>query len=192
MFCYNLSGLKAPVLCVEPSAEMLLEAEKLEGVKPFHGSADDYFSSEVSTKYTKIAVCQCVHLFPDPLGTFKKAAQNLPANATMVIVTRGNETSLPVWEAIKDKFHPGYDTLKADLQQAGFSVEVLSDKYTVEMTKGEFYGKLRRRLYSFLHEVPPEEIEDGLKELDEYWFPNKKDSDTVKVVDKLFLYIVKK
>ena len=179
---------------MEPSAEMLLEAEKLEGVKPFHGSADDFFSSDLPPNYNKIAVCQCVHLFPDPLGTFRKAAQCLPANATMVIVTRGNSlsTSLPLWKSIRDKFGPGYDTLKPNLQEAGFSVQIFSDQYTAKMSKGELYGKLRRRLYSFLHDVSEVEIEDGLKELDREWFPDKTDSDTVEVVDKLLLYIATK
>ena len=186
------SGLKAPVLCVEPSAEMLLEAEKLEGVKPFHGSADDFFSSDLPPNYNKIAVCQSVHLFPDPLGTFRKAAQCLPANATMVIMTRDNETSLPLWKSMKENYHPGYDALKPNLQEAGFNVQILSDKYTAEMTKGELYNKFRRRVFSTMHDQSDEEIEGGLKELDRDQFPGQKNSDPVKVVDTVLVYIATK
>ena len=171
---------------------MLLEAEKLEGVKPFHGSADDFFSSDLPPNYNKIAVCQCVHLFPDPLGTFRKAAQGLPANAVMVIVTRDNEPTFPLWKSMREKWYPGYHALKPNLQEAGFSVQILSDKYTVEMTKGELYNKFRRRIFSTMHDQSDEQIEDGLKEMDREWFPDLKNSDTVEVVDTFFVYIATK
>ena len=179
---------------MEPSAEMLQEAEKLEGVKPFHGSADDFFSSDLPPNYNRIIMCQSVHLLPDSLATFQKASQCLPTNATMAFVTRGKATSFPLWKEMTERFAfpEGDDVLKANLQKAGFSVQIFLFKYTTEMTKGEWYDKVRRRIFSVLHDQSDEQIEDGLKEVDREWFPAQKNTDTVEVVDTLLLYIATK
>ena len=191
---FDISGLKAPVLCVEPNAEMLREAEKWEGVKSYLGSADDFFSGDHQPKCNKILMNESAHLFPDPLGTFQKAAQYLSADGMMVLIGRGKVTTFPLWKSVREKFGrpEGDDALKAFLEQAGFSIQIRSEIYTAEMTKGEWYDKIRRRIFSALNDFSDEQIEEGLKELDREWFPTKKDSDIVEVNDRLFFYIATK
>ena len=191
-----ISGLKAPVLCVEPNAEMLREAEKWEGVKPYHGSADDFFSSNLQPRCNKIFVSGSVHYFTDPLTTFRKAALYLPADGIMLIRNRSSEaTLLPLWKSAVEKFLKAYDTpvpLQTVLEQAGFSVQVITYTYTAEMTKGEWYDKIRQRMICVLNEFSDEQIEEGLKELDRDWLPAKKVSDVVQVDDRWICYIATK
>ena len=167
---------------------MLREAEKWEGVKPYHGSADDFFSSNLQPKCNKILISGAVHYFPDPLTTFRKAALYLPADGIMLIRNRSGEaTLLPLWKSAVEKIGKGYDSsipLQTVLEQAGFSVQVITYTYTAEMTKGEWYDKIRQRMFHVLNGFSDEQIEEGLKELDRDWFPAKKDSDVVQVDDK--------
>ena len=191
---FSSSGLRAPVLCVEPNAEMLREAEKWEGVKPCHGTADDFFSSDHQPKYKKVLINESAHLFPDPLATFQKAANYLPADGMMVLIARNKATTFPLWKNAREKMGrpEGDDALKAFLEQAGFSIQIFSEKHTVEMTKVEWYDKLRRRVFSPLDDFSDEQIEAGLKELDQGCFLGKQDSDTVEIEDCLLFYVVTK
>ena len=176
---------------MEPSADMLLEVEKLEGVKPYHASADDFFASDLPSSYNKILMCQSVHLLPDSLATFEKAAQCLPAGATMAIITRSKGTAFPLWKTIRDRFaFPEVDDiLKVNLQKAGFRVQIHSHVYSVKMTKGEWYYKVRQRMFSVLQDQTDGQIEAGLKEVDREFFPGVENTDTVEVRDSVILYI---
>ena len=48
------------------------------------------------------------------------------------------------------------------------------------MTKGEWYNK---RIFSFLYEFTDQEIEEGLKELEQDQFPGKENSGTINIKD---------
>ena len=65
-------------MCVDPSTEMLLAAERREGLTPYLATADAFLSSDLKQKCNKILMHTCAHLFPDPFETFLKAAEYLP------------------------------------------------------------------------------------------------------------------
>ena len=64
---------------------------------------------------------------------------------------------------------------------AGFKVQITSEVRMIEMTKGEWYGKLRKRIFSFLYEFTDQDIEEGLKELERDQFPGKENSDMINI-----------
>ena len=96
-----------------------------------------------------------------------------------------------MWESLRKKFKTfEKDLLKEMLEKAGLSVKVVQESYTVSMTKGEWYSKIRGRIFSTLHSFSDEdiELEKGLEELDRNCFPNASDSDIVDIKDTLLFY----
>lgn len=182
-------GLKNSVLCVEPNAEMLLIAEKKEGLTPYLATADAFLTSDLKGKYNKILMNESAHLFPDPLGTFQKAAEYLPQDGLLVLIVRARTSTFPMWKSLQEKFTVfEEDVFKEFLEKAGFTVTITSEVYTIPMTKGEWYDKLRRRVFSTLYEFSNEEIEKGLEEIDRDWFPDKTETDIVDIKDTLVYY----
>ena len=98
-----------------------------------------------------------------------------------------------MWRALQKKFAPvSEDQFKVHLEKAGFNVKMSTEICTVKMTKLGWYDRLRKRVFSTLYEFSDEQIEEGLKELDQEWFPGKKESNLVEIRDNLVFYIATK
>ena len=109
------------------------------------------------------------------------------------MIVRATESTFPMWKALKEKFAPvSEEKFKEYLDRAGFNVRMTTEVGTIKMTKHDWYGKLRNRVFSTLYEFSDEEIEEGLKELDQDWFPGKEESDVVDIRDSLVFYIATK
>ncbi len=168
---------------------MLQVAVKLDGLIGCNTSADEFFVRSHQVKYNKVLMNECAHLFPDTLGTFRKAAEYLPQDGLLVLITRAVTSTFPMWQELKKKFTVHSENVFQEfLEQAGFRVQKTMEVYTIQMTKGQWYDKLRRRVFTALYEFTDEEIEEGLKELDREWFPGKQDSDIVDIKDTVMLF----
>ena len=187
-------GLNNPILCVDPNAEMLQVAESRGGLKPCRATADGFFTNTKDVpKYSKVLINESAHLFPDAEGTFREALNYLPSNGLLVMIVRATTSTFPMWASLKEKFAPiSEDKFKEYLVKAGFNVQVMTEVGTVKMTKGDWYHRLRKRVFSTLYEFSDEQIEEGLKELDRDWFPGKKDTDIVVISDTLQFYVAMK
>ena len=98
-----------------------------------------------------------------------------------------------MWKALREKYGPvSEDNLRVYLEKAGFNVKVWIEVGTVEMTKLDSYNRLRRRIFSTLYDFSDEQIEDGLRELDQEWFPGKEGTDLVEIRDRLVFNIATK
>ena len=184
-------GLNNPVMCVEPSAEMLSFAEKRDGLIPFLGTADAFLASNdpKTQNYNKVLMNECAHLFPNPIDTFRKMADYLPEEGKLVLIVRARTSTFPMWESLREKFTVfDEESFKEMLEKAGFTVRIVQESYFIPMTKGEWYNKLRGRVFSTLYEFSDGEIEEGLKEIDRKWFPNTRDCDVVDIKDTLVYY----
>ena len=188
-------GLHNPILCVEPNADMLRVAETREGVQPYLASADSFFQADCNTlpKCNKILLNECAHLFPDTQESFRKAHEYLPADGLLLLIQRSSVCSFPMWKALKAKFAiVSMDTFRSYLEKAEFDITVTVEVGISKMAKGEWYDKLRRRIFTILHEFSDEQIEEGLKELDQEWFPGAKESDIVEIKDNIAYFAATK
>ena len=173
---------------------MLQVAEKRNGVETHLATGDQFFAECKPQKtYNKILISQVAHFFPDPQETFRKAFNFLPVGGIMAIVAHSSECTLPLWKAIQEKFSPKHAyNFEEFMENAGFKVTSVVEVGKAKMTKRDWYDKLRGRMFSTLDVISDEEIEEGLRELDEKWFPGKRDTDIIEVRDQLILYIAKK
>ena len=98
-----------------------------------------------------------------------------------------------MWRALQEKFAPvSEDEFQVYLEKAGFNVRTSTEVGTVKMTKLDWYDRLRKRVFSTLYEFSDKQIEEGLVELDQEWFPGKEESDLVEISDSLVFYIATK
>ena len=194
-------GLSSPVLCVDPSADMLRVAETRDGVEPYLATADSFFKQALpytrdqpKYRYNKILIIGGAHLFPDAQETFRKAYEYLPVDGVLLLIQRSSVCSIPVWQAMKENPVAGtsVDMFRSFLERAGFDVTVTIEVGMTKMSKGKWYEKLRRRIFTVLHECSDEQIEDGLRELDQEWFPGTKESDLVEIKDSLACFTATK
>ena len=195
MILYTIVGLNHPVVCIEPSAEMLQLAKSRIGLNPYLTTADTFLTTTDDSipKCNKILINGSAHLFPDPQSTFLKAHKYLPADGLLIVIVRATQCTFPMWRALQEKFAPvSVDTFQEYLGKTGFNVRTSTEVGTVKMTKLDWYGRLRKRAFSTLYEFSDEQIEEGLKELDREWFPGKEESDLVEISDSLVFYVATK
>ena len=173
---------------------MLKVAETRDGIKTCLATADTFLSDHNNLpKYNKVLFNECAHLFPDTQETFHKVFNYLPKDGVLVLISRSTFCTFPMWKALKDKFAPVKpEVFKQYLAGAGFKFSLTVEVGVTKMTKCDWYNKLRRRVFTTLSEFSDEEIEDGIKELDREWYPDKKESDVVEIRDSLGFYTATK
>lgn len=168
--------------------------ETRDGVKPYLATADAFFSQHsTTTKCNKILINESAHLFPDPQETFYKVFEYLPEDGLLVLIQRSTCCTFPMWKALKEVIAPvSVDALKEYLDRAGFQVTVSVEVGTTNMTKHDWYDKLRRRIFTMLGEFTNEDIEKGIRELHQSWLPDKGENDVVEIRDSLAIFTATK
>lgn len=189
-------GLNDPVLCVEPSAEMLRGAEKRNNVNPYLADADTFFtkaSTSATLKCNKMLMNCCVHLFPNTQETFQRAFDYLPENGLLVVIARSTMCTFPMWQSLKERFTPMPLPLYTEyLERVKFDVTMAIESHTTKMAKCDWYDKVRRRIFTTLSQFSDEEIEKGTKELDQSLFHRKMEKDLVEIKDTLVFFTATK
>ena len=189
--------LNNAILCVDPSVDMLRVAETRPGIKTCLATADTFFDdkpqSESKGACNKLLLVACAHLFPKPLEAFRKAFEYLPPNGLLVMVQRSTECTFPVWKSLKDRsIALSVDGYKDHLERAGFHVTLTVETGISKMMKRDWYDKLRNRIFTVLSELSDEEIEEGIREVDQEWFRDKKDNDVIEIRDNLVYFTASK
>ena len=191
--------LKNPVLCVDPSSEMLKKAAALEGVEPVLATAVDFITPDCMAKYgvTKIFCAYAIHHIPNAMEVLHEICNVMPAGGISVIVTRFNPT-LPYFSKAYDVFMNETVT-QLSIKFLQFSPKISHVKANIvkvsipyEMTKGEWYAALQSRYQSHLLSFTDEEIEEGIQELEKTKFNTVKDTDIITIEDELTLLILTK
>ena len=191
---WTKSCLNNPILCVDPSIDMLKIAEKKKGLKTCPSTADDFFGGNYQTDYiyNKLMFLSCANLFQDPYETFRSAFEYLPANGLLVVVQRSTECTLPLWKSIYAKSIQSSHTIdgyRDQLERAGFQVTLSVETGASTMTKREWYDKLRKRMFTVMSGLSDEEIEEGIREVDREWFCDKEDGDNIEIKDTLVYFV---
>ena len=191
---WNKSLLDNPILCVDPSNDMLKIAEKRNGLKTCLATADDFFCGKPHAHYicNKLMFMSSANLFQDPYQTFRSAFEYLPANGLLVVLQRSTECTLPVWKSLLAKgieCSHTVDRYRDQLERAGFRVTLSVETGESTMAKREWYDKLRKKMFTIMSGFSDEEIEEGIRELDRERFPHKDDTDTIEIRDTLVYFV---
>jgi len=166
----SMAKLTTPVLCIDPSKEMLEVAERKEGVRSLYMSAEDW--SAIEGKVDRIVIRGALHhftreLLPDILsGIFAKLT---PGGRLVVEKPADSFTCLPYPArvvALMDSMEPQREEVLKLLTEAGFKAECHRHKFLVEKPKMELFESFRARLCSGFSMFSDTEIEEGILEVD--------------------------
>lgn len=160
------AGLERP-WCVEPSGKMCAEAAKIPGIEAICADAGGFM--ELDLPFNKVLLKEVVHHIPERETFWRHLRGKLPAQGRLLIVTRPRDIKLPLFEQAKEVFRqkqPHHETLLAELESAGFAVELRFHPYRFSLPKSTWFDMIRNRFMSDLAGFGAEDIEAGLREVD--------------------------
>lgn len=175
--------LKKPVVCVDPSQDMLNIAMKKDGVIGVHATCEEFFSSPHEYSLDIVIMANCVHHFQNYDGIFSGLAKSMPSGGVCIIVIFSPDT-LPYFKSAKENFiyfgGSKLEQLRKVLESNSLKLKMVSDSFPVEVDKTQWYNFISKRCDSGLWRFSDEELGKGIEELEErYSGTNKINFDLV-------------
>ena len=162
-------GLTKPIVCVDPSQDMLDVAVLKGDVVGVCATAEEFLSSQPNYSLDIVLMVNCVHHFSDIGAVFSNLASFMPDKG-VCIITVCDARTLPYFKAAKEKYigleGERLQELRQVLEANGLQLEMVSDSTKVEMSKASWYNLLRSRHDSGLWRFSDEQLEKGIEELD--------------------------
>ena len=166
-----------PVVCIDPSKEMLDVAQK-NGVITIHSTAENFLALRPEYPLKTVLFCNCIHHFSNLGFIFGKLSEYMPDNGRCII-TRFGDHGFPFFKAAKESFIASrplnLKQLSMLIESEGLKCKMVSATETLECKKSLWYECIRKRFMSSLDKFSDEELEEGIKELEEEF----KDRDTL-------------
>lgn len=158
-------GLTKPVVCVDPSKEMLEVAEK-NGAITIQSTAEGFLATKPKFPLKVVCINGCIHHFEQPDYVFSQLASFMP-NDGICIVTMFAQPVFPrpaedkSIERIKDI----YKTI--DFEAKGLKCRMVDASTRGEIEKELWYAAIRNKVNSFLSTLSERELESIVKEWEE-------------------------
>jgi len=165
------AGLDNRVLCVDTCEKMLEKAEMYDNVFTMCESASS-FSGKHELRYDKIFIKEAVHHFENRTGIFSRMYDQLTYHGIICLVTRPQIPEFPLFKSALKSFEqsqPDYNIFIDELEKAGFGVQVHQKTYPFKIKKSRWFELIRQKFMSNLAQFSNLEIDNGLKELEEYY-----------------------
>ena len=156
-----------PVVCVDPCEEMLKVAGE-NGAITIHSTAEDFLSSGKPEFPLKVVlILGCLHHFDDIDLVFSKLAEYMPDNGICLVLAQPAKTTMPLFRAARQAFTDKKKAMRRVLNIKGFQGRAISGTESVQLNKEFWYNGLRGRCISGFERFSDEDIEQGIKELEE-------------------------
>ena len=187
--------LKKPVICVEPSAEMHEKAIGREGIKPVLNTGQDYFNdASVRCCFDRVVFMQSDHHLPDPLAVFKGVERSLRPNGICSIWILKSHSCFYLFKDVTGAktYSNDYEETCRLLEKANLEVRTSWVDVKYDLKKSKFYRMLRGHFISNLHGMTDEEIEEGIRALEQGALQSFKDDDFINNEAKFVVVQAKK
>ncbi|OHD83743.1 MAG: hypothetical protein A2Y52_00075 [Sulfuricurvum sp. RIFCSPLOWO2_02_43_6] len=175
--------------CIEPASAMCEEASKLTNITAICGDAHTFLATK--TPFTKILLKEVIHHIPEREAFWKTVHTMLPHRGKLLIITRPQHVAFPFFKAAKEAFarnQPPHELFESQLRECGFEVETTLRSHTFTLSKERWYEMLRHRFMSDLGVFSDEEIEEGIREIEENYT-----RESIDIIDNLiFITATKK
>jgi len=182
----KIASLEHPVLCVDPSMEMLEIGKELPGVKTLHMSAEEWAGTKEEDCFDRIYIRGAFHHFNREhlKNTLDGIYKKLKMGGRFLIEKPADRFDcLPYPERVVKLMNqmeiPRSETIELMKQSKFVLVESHRHEFAVEKEKIELFESYRKRLCSGFSMFTDAEIEEGIAEVDE-----KYSGDIVKYVDQ--------
>ena len=190
---YNKAKLKYPVTCVDPSPDMLSQAEQEKGVETICCNAVEFGLRNDQTSYERILLKEVVHhLSEEDFKTaFSSLFNMLSKNGKVVICTRPHEVEYPFFQAAHDVWRhnqPPKEYYVTLLEEIGFRVSVSVFDYPAKLNISWWTNMVKNRFWSTFSEFNDNEIVSGINEI----YQKYGKSDFVSFTEKYVLIVAEK
>jgi len=157
-------GMTKPVVCVDPSQEMLEVAQK-NGAITIQATAESFLASKPDYPLKVVFMNACIHHFKDLDFVLSKLAEYMPDGGMCVLVLN-TITSVPMLmgDLISKLKSSEFQTLA---ESKGLKWKSESKAIVQEVEKALFYECIRQRYTTPLLQFSDEELEQGIQELEE-------------------------
>jgi len=175
------AGLTKPPFCVEPSKEMCAKAEEEGGAQIICEDANGFVNRDM--RYDKVLIKESIHHIHDRDHLWNGLYRQLQRDGKILIVTRPQNTPMPLFNAAKEVFfinQPPYAAFVDELNITGFSVEFSIDTYSFTLKKEVWNLMIRSRFLSDLTGFSHDEIENGIQEINSKFL-----GDTIRIDDAI-------
>ncbi len=134
---------------------------------------------------------EAIHHFPERAGIFAGIYRQLSPQGRILIITRPPRTEFPFFESAHSAFErsqPHYDIFRAELECAGFDVEVQIRSFPLTFHKARWFQMLEQRFMSHLAQFSDEQLRVEIHELEVQY----QDIETLHFADNLVFIRCKK
>ena len=174
-------GITKPVVCVEPSLNMLKVAEQ-KGARGIHCGAEEFFATKPDFPLDVVLMMCCVHHFKDRDFVFTKLAEYMPETGRCAVVQTdfASNLKLPWFKGGKDyPIAEDMQSITKLCQSKGFKCELVCEEDKIQLKKQKLYTMFRERFRSTFRALTDQQLEEGIQKLEDGDF---KGLDTVEVV----------
>ena len=198
---WKAAGLKAPVVCVDPSAGMTKVAQQKEGVAAVQATAEEFFSQPQEKLFTKALTIGAFNHFTDPRAVLKGVWNSLKPGGKYVIFTHHNTnpyySDIPLFHTVICDFLTSQFRNEVDLaslieNSAPFKVETKVELFEYRVPKSAFYRSLRERSLSILRSLSDNHVEEMIAEFERARYSQLKDDDLVTKSDNMIFAVAEK
>lgn len=174
--------LKHPVILVDPIEEMLAQVPEAAHIECVLETAEDFAKKPGS--YDKVLIKEAIHHVrkPDRPPLFADLARHLPSGGRMLLVHIPPEIDYPLFDKALERsrhWHANPEELVAELDDAGFDVEIEGLDYRHELPKEKYFEMVAGQYMSLLSSFDDDELREGLSEMAQRYA----DRDTLSYID---------
>ena len=153
------------MLVVDPTPGMLEIAKKKDGVTTMLATGHEFVTSPAIRNYNRILIGRCFHHLLDPSTMFKLMRENCQPDTLCLVLHDIEIAVLCYGSKIASKGLP-LESILSPLENTGWTMEKHMEVCLGKVKKGEWYRRIRGRMFSSLEVFTDDEIEAGLEELD--------------------------
>ncbi|NEP43389.1 MAG: class I SAM-dependent methyltransferase [Okeania sp. SIO2G4] len=164
----NQIQLQHPIICVDPSAEMLAKIPANSRLNPIE--MDGVKFSKNPGIYNKIFLKEAIHHIEEKFILFQNLYQRLTPGGIFLLLLWPPDIEHPLFTKALELFEknqPRYQEMINLLQQVGFVVDMDMIEYPLEVPKNQYFEMVENRYMSMLSTFNDTELAAGLKEIEE-------------------------
>lgn len=165
------ASVDAPILCIDPSAEMLEHLPEDPRLQPIRGTAESVATGQVGLPYDQldaILMKEVIHHIRDVHGVLIGLAGLLAPGGRILVVTLPPRLDYPLFQAALNRFaatQPEPASIAHAMRAAGLQTECLIEGVPVVVDRDQYIDLVGNRWMSVLSTFGDEELAAGLDEM---------------------------
>ena len=138
------------------------------------------------SSFDRIIMKQVIHCFsvPDQLRILHASHRVLAQGGLGIIMIMPPVAEMPLFRKAHEvftKYNQDFREIDVTLKEVGFETQIEYFRYPVELSRSQWFQMLRERFMSSLQPISDDEIEQGIKELDQRYDAERYSFDDVLV-----------